>query len=112
MIDFSLNTIVPIITNDVDLILQQIELLFDTNPGEVLGHPEFGSKYDKYLWDLKLTNYELETAIRGDLNNLEMLGFSHDVEVLLLQGTEEDIALIKITLSRDDENYEKIYKIR
>lgn len=113
MIDFNLeNNDKQILNNDIELILQQIDLLFDTNQGEVLGDPTFGSKYDKYLWDLKLTDTELAQVVRNDLNTLELFGFTYDVNVLLLQGTENDIAIIKIILTRDDEQYEKLYKIR
>lgn len=113
MIDFNLqNNQSQSLNNDIELVLQQIELLFDTNKGEVLGDTEFGSKYDKYLWDLKLTDSELAMAVDTDLNSLEMLGFEHQVSVFLLQGSENDIAIIKILLTRDDEQYENIYKIQ
>lgn len=113
MIDFNIKeNNYQSINNDVELVLQQIDLLFDTTPGEVLGDVDFGSKYDKYLWDLQLSASELEQVVITDLNTLEMRGFSHDVEVILLQGSENDIAIIKILLTRDDEKYENIYRIR
>jgi hypothetical protein len=40
-----------------------------------------------------------------------MFGFTPTVEVYLLQGSEQDIALINIGLTRDGEIYEKTYKI-
>ena len=39
------------------------------------------------------------------------MGFAPDVEEYLIQGTEHDIALVNISLTRDDEYYQKIYKI-
>lgn len=41
MIDFNIEHGYPILNNDADLILQQIEILFDTTPGEVLGSVDF-----------------------------------------------------------------------
>lgn len=111
MIDFNLNNDSPVQSNDVELVLQQISLLFDTHPREVFGSEEFGTHYDEYLYDLKLTNEELEQIILNDLDMLDLLGFYPTVQVHLLQGTEKDIALVDIVLTRGDEQYQQIYKI-
>ena len=111
MIDFNLNNDFPIQTDNIDLVLQQISLLFDTRPKEVFGDEYFGTTYEKYLYDLKLSNYELERVISEDLDTLDLCGFSPTVKVHLLQGTEKDIALVDIVLTRGDENYQQIYKI-
>lgn len=109
--DFNLNENKPYCNNDVDLILQQIDILFDTTPRDVLGQPEFGTQYDNYLYNLQISNSGLESEVLADINSLDLFGFTPDVKVYLLQGTEQDIALIEISLSRDDETYKKIYKI-
>lgn len=111
MIDFDLKNNQPIQNNDLYLVLQQIDLLFGTKPKEVLGDEEFGTNYDKYLYDLNITNEAIKYSVLSDLNLLDLMGFTPDVEVYLLQGTEHDIALVNISLTRDDEYYQKIYKI-
>lgn len=111
MIDFNIDKGSPVKSNDVELVLQQIDILFDTIPTEVLGSEDFGTKYDTYLYDLNISASNLEQQVYSDLYSLELLGFAPKVEVHLLQGTEQDIALIDITLSRDDETYNKVYKI-
>lgn len=111
MIDFSINTNHPVLNDDVDLVLQQIDILFDTKPKEVLGFEDFGTKYDEYLYDLKVSNEFLKQTVLSDINSLDLQGFVPDVEVHLLQGTEQDIALIEITLTRNEEQYQQIYKI-
>lgn len=110
MIDFDLNN-QPILNDDISLIIQQIDILFDTKPKEVFGDERFGTNYDKYLFDLKISNQAIKYSILNDLNSLDLFGFVPDVEVHLLQGTEHDIALIEINLSRDDEYYQRVYKI-
>lgn len=110
MIDFDLNDS-PIQNDDASLIMQQIDILFDTKPREVLGFEQFGTNYDKYLYDLKISNESLKYTILSDLRSLDLLGFKPTVEVHLLQGTEHDIALIEIELTRDDEHYRQVYKI-
>lgn len=111
MIDFDLKNNKPVQNNDIYLVLQQIDLLFDTKPKEVLGDENFGTNYDKYLYDLNISNESIRYSVLSDLNSLDLLGFEPEVEVYLLQGTEHDIALVTISLSRDDEYYQKIYKI-
>lgn len=111
MVDFNLDEGTPIKNNDISLILQQIDILFDTKEKEVLGYEDFGTKYDTYLYDLRLTNDELKQEVLSDLQTLTLFGFTPEVEVYLLQGSEQDIALIDIILTREDENYRRTYKI-
>lgn len=110
MIDFDLYNN-PIQNDDISLVMQQIDILFDTKPKEVLGEERFGTNYEKYLFDLKVSNDAIKYSVLSDLNSLDLLGFDPYVDVILLQGTEHDIALVEITLTRDDEHYQQIYKI-
>ena len=111
MIDFNLTSGAPIKNNEVDLIIQQIDILFDTNLKEVLGFELFGSKYDEYLYKLQVSNEYLKQTVQSDIESLELFGYKPDVNVHLLQGTEQDIALIEIILTKDGDSYTQIYKI-
>lgn len=113
MVDFSLykKSGTATINTEVDLLIQQIDLLFDTTPTEVLGDENYGTKYDKYLYDLKLSADNLKTIIISDINQLNLMGWNFDVEVYLLQGTEQDIALIQITFKKGIESIQRTYKI-
>ena len=111
MVDFNLDKGLPIKNSDVDIILQQIDILFDTTPREVFGFENYGTKYDKYLYNFQISADNLKREVESDINSLNLFGFSPSVEVYLLQGTEQDIAVIDIHLTRYDERYEKIYKI-
>lgn len=112
MIDFNISSGDPLKTNDVSLLLQQIDILFDTSPRDVLGSPDFGTTYDDYLYRLKLSGDNIKSQVMSDLNSLDLLGFTPSVDVQLLVGTERDIALVDIVLEREDEKYRKIYKIK
>lgn len=109
--DFNINEGKSMITNDAELVLQQIDILFDTTPREVLGSPEFGSEYDRYLYDMHVTGDSLKAKIKSDLSSLDLKDFIPNVEVYMLQGSERDIALIDITLTKDYNTYRKTYKI-
>lgn len=111
MIDFNLDAGSPIKNDEIALIIQQIDLLFDTFPTEVFGDPDFGTEYDRYLYQLKISNSALQQEVLSDLNSLDLFGYLPSVNVHLLEGTERDIVLIEITLTRDEEIYQKVYKI-
>lgn len=111
MIDFNLNKGKAILNNDVDLILQQIDMLFDTTPNEVLGFEDYGTKYDYYLYNLNVSAESLKNIILNDINSLELFGFNVDVDVQLFNGSERDIIMIYINLYRNTETYQKTYKI-
>ena len=115
MIDFALsNKFVDdvIIKNDLAYVLQQINLLFNTDLNDVLGDTSYGSNYDKYLYTLGMSNVNLENKILSDIKKLDLVGFVPDVKVTIMEGTERDIAIIDITLSGDYEEYNKSYIIK
>lgn len=109
--DFNIKEGKSMITNDIELILQQIDILFDTSPRELLGFVDYGTEYDRYLYDLKVSNEGLKTKIYSDLNSLDLKGFVPNVEIYMLQGSERDIALINIELSNDYNTFSKTYNI-
>ena len=111
MIDFNLKEGDPIINDDIDCLLQQIDILFDTTPGDLLGDIEYGTDYEYLLYYLKLSESRLKSKMEDDLMSLDLLGFTPEVQVFLMQGTERDIALIQVDLYRYSERYSKTYKI-
>lgn len=112
MIDLSLDTDTVVKTTDLENVIQQIEMLFDTSPFEVIGEPNFGSDFEKFLWNLNSSNYDIENYILSRIQNeVELLGFSVEVTVGIMEGTENDIILADITISRDGNSYAKTYRI-
>ena len=58
MKDFCVDLKAVTISNEIDLLIQQIDMIFDTNPTEVFGE-NFGSEFYNLLWDLKVSNKEV-----------------------------------------------------
>lgn len=115
MIDFSISNKLTddvIVNNDLVFVLQQIDLLFDTNPNTVLGDNSFGTNYDRYLYNLGFSNTALEDQITHDLNKIDLMGFAPIVNVTIVEGTVRDIAMIDITLVGNYENYNTTYVIK
>lgn len=112
MVDFSLDTNSVTKESDLENVMQQIEMLFDTSPFEVIGEPEYGSDFEKFLWDLNASNYDIEQYIDSRIRSeVDLLGFNVQTEVAIMNGTENDIILAGITIYRDGNSYSKTYKI-
>lgn len=115
MLDFSLSNKLTddvLVNNNLIFVLQQIDLLFDTDVDDVLGDEYFGTDYDRYLYTLGVSNTTLEEVILDDITSLDLCGFTPRVEVKIVNGTYRDIAFINITLTSDYEDYEKTYVIK
>lgn len=111
MVDFNLKEGKPMVDDEAELVLQQIDILFDTVPGEVAGAIGFGTEYDHYMYNFNVDSIAMEEMILDDLYTLDLFDYSPSVKVMFLQGTEQDIAIINITISKGDNMYKKSYKI-
>lgn len=111
MIDFNINIGEPIKYDEVELIKQQVDILFDTYPGELLGNISYGTKYSDFLYNLQTSNDDIKYTISRDLYGLELFGYNFDVNVDILAGTENDIILVKISFQKDENYFTQTYKI-
>lgn len=116
MIDFNIFDDIsdkPIVNTDEEYVIQQIDLLFNTDKESVLGDISYGTNYDRYLYTVGISNSALESKIMGDLQQLDLRSYEPSVSVQLIEGTVRDIALIDITLKGeyDIETFHKTYKI-
>jgi len=112
MIDLCNTMDAVILENDIDLVLQQIEILFDTSPGDVLGDYRFGTRFEDYLFDISLGNHAVASQISSIIrNNVDLMGWDLTVEVDFLAGSQNDILMFRVTLSKDGDAYSKIYSV-
>ena len=104
------------LSNKVDILLQSINLLFETSKDELFGNTEYGTNYEVFLYDLKANSDQITNQVYKDIYSLgsDILGnYKVNVNTILLQGTERDIALIGIDIYDpiNKENYNKIYRL-
>lgn len=117
MIDFNIgNNIINgseplILGNPVNLIIQQVDMLFNTDINDVLGDENYGTNYDRYLYSTDISTQALESKVLNDLYKLDLFGFSPSVNITLFTGTQRDIALIDITFKGEYESFNKTYRI-
>lgn len=114
MIDFCLTKEAAILSRSTDLVMQQIDMLFDTSPKEVLGEPLYGSDYEKFLWDLSASATTISNYIENNINNnVALLGHTVEVNVEVFLGTQSDIILVDINITAPDgQRYGKTYNIQ
>ncbi len=110
--DFSRTTNNVILNTEAELIIQQIDILLDTDKGEVLGEPSYGSDYDKFLHELNVGNEYIQDYIYNHITeNVDLFGWELTIEVQFMMGTTNDIILVGIEISNEQESYTKVYKI-
>lgn len=112
MIDICRSEDSIILNHEVDLIIQQIDILFDTTPGEVLGSPDYGADFERFLFELNLGSETIANYIRNTIYaNVELFDWNVEVEVRFMVGELNDIMLVGIRFSQGSESYSHVYKI-
>ena len=112
MKDFCLDKKAVFVVNDIDVILQQIDMLFDTTPDEVYGE-DYGSKFYDFLWDVTKTAEDISDYTKEIiLTHVKLFNYKLDVQTQFLEGTQNDIILITIKLTDfSNRTVEKTYRI-
>lgn len=101
-----------IVDNVFDYVTQQIELLFDTKRGDVIGDFSFGTNYEEFIWDTNLPNSAITAQITSDINSyIDLAGATFDVKTDVIYGTENDIILVTINVYFDDYYKQITYNI-
>lgn len=111
MQDFNLNNGFPVIETEEKLIWQQVDLLFDSTPGQLHGDIDYGTDYEYFLFELNQSPDDLKYKMTRDIGQLNLFGYYPQVSVSLYKGTQHDIAMIQVDLVRGDRTISKTYKI-
>lgn len=111
MKDFCLSNNKVFVSDEVESIIQQIDMLFDTVEHEVYGE-KYGTNFYNLLWDMSISAGDVseytESAIYG---NVKLNGWKVQVSTDIIQGTINDIFLVKVELSKYNDKVEKIYRV-
>ncbi len=115
VVDISLNGDIPILNKDIECFVQQMCILFDTSEGEVMGFDSFGSDFERFTWDLSVSNTQISAYIRNIINNNIYIAnlFDIDIDTSILYGTYGDIILVTIGIIHKEtgDAYSSTYKI-
>ncbi len=115
VVDISTYDGLPLLTSDVDILIQSLGVLFDTSVGEVMGAENFGSDFEKFIWDLSVSNNQISEYIRDIIYNNIYIARKFDIEIdtTIINGTKNDIILVTIDITSKDtgDTYTNTYKI-
>lgn len=111
MKDFCLTNKSVFVSDEIESIIQQIDMLFDTQKDEVYGE-DYGSSFYDLLWDMSISANDVSEYTESVIYGLvDLKGWRVNVSTDIIQGTINDIFLVKVILSKYDEKIEKIYRI-
>lgn len=98
----------------IDEAIQELDILFNTTPTELIGDTSYGSNFLKFLWSLtpmedSLRNYVLQLITA---NTLYASALRHEVNVEKYDDVNETVYVIEVILYDDADNkYSKTYTI-
>jgi phage baseplate assembly protein W len=103
MIDISLDNNL-FLYDELDAAIQELDMIFNTENTELIGYPTYGTNWWQYLWELTPLETNIKQYIYDKIAESLFIGnFNPEVEVQHINGTENSIYYIKITL-RDKNN--------
>ena len=91
--------------DDLDCAIQELDLLLNTTPTELIGDTGYGIEIESFLWTLTPTTSELQNYITNkiDEHTFYCKRFGVNVQCSFMVGEYRSIYLVEITLSQGDE---------
>lgn len=117
MIDISLNDDI-IITDKIQEAIQELDILFNTTPSEMIGNSSYGVNFLQFLWQLTPNEFMLERYIREKIlaNTFYVKQLAFELDVTTQYLDTELIYIISITLTDsyydDSESVSKQYIVK
>jgi hypothetical protein len=89
------------VEDEVSNFVQRIEMILTTNPGEVLGSPEFGVNLEGYLWNPYVTSGSIKNDIMTQIRRYceyNQKNIPYSVEVNFVVGDIIDSIIVDIII--------------
>lgn len=100
MYDISLNNNNLFITDRIEAAIQELDLMFNTEPTELIGDVNYGTNWYNYLWSLTPMINDLKNYIINRISQTYFASqFNPIVDVEFAQGIHTSIYVIKISLT-------------
>lgn len=91
-----------IITDDaISLIVNKMEIILFTKPGECLNDVDLGIDLEYYLWKTNVSTDYIQNTIQTQFNKYipELSNYTYSLNLEIMQGTLADILIIKIFIN-------------
>lgn len=113
MLDIGLND--KILLNDpLDLAIQELDILFNTTPTEMIGNSTYGMNFLQFLWQLTPSTKLLKKYIREKViaSTIYLKRLKYDIDVDYYIDNGSTVYVVKIVIYTDSKNIEKSYIVR
>ena len=89
------------VDEELAMLLTQIETLFFTNKGDVIGNPDFGLNLEDYVYSFRYNDSMLQGVVKAAINDYIPLANNYkvDVEAEFTEETERSIVLINVIIN-------------
>jgi len=112
MIDLAIDSRV-FITNKLDAAVQELDILFNTTNGELIGYSSFGTNFEQFLWQMNDASNTLQTYIYDKIKDTFFLrDMITDVNVSTLDGEMRRIYVVQISVSDGTNTQNRTYQLR
>lgn len=115
MIDIGLGDKI-IITSTLDAAIQELDILFNTTPTELIGNPNYGVNFLQFLWQTTPSTSILEKYINEKIlaSTVYVKALQYDLNVEYLKDEAEACYVVHITLysNNTDDNISRDYIIK
>ena len=94
----------PVITDSLDLLLQEIDILLNTPRNTVLGNLDMGLDFESMLWKTNVNSRYLSSIVYRSIieNCYSSVDFDIDVNVEMYKGSNKDIGVMTIHIKDQD----------
>lgn len=102
--------------HDIDLALQELDILFNTENTELIGYPDFGTNFEQFLWELTPSVNELYKYINQKIQTetLYLKEMDFNINIDIEDSLEYDkIYVVTIDITDKSGNQTtRIYKLK
>ena len=91
----------------IEVLLQKLENILQSNKGDILGDPDFGCNLEYYLWRTDAPKESIRRTIYEQVNQYipELFSYNFKADVELYEGTYRDIMYVNITIQDNEVNF-------
>jgi hypothetical protein len=91
----------PDVTDELDLFLQELDLLFSIEKSTVMGQRKMGMSIERMLWSTSFPADMMSTKIKEEIEQFSLMNqfFRWSVTVELMKGVARDIGVITVTIA-------------
>ena len=112
MIDLAIDSRV-FITSKLDEAVQELDMIFNTTNGELIGYSSFGTTFEQFLWQINDASNMLQTYIYDKIKDSFFLrDMLTEVNVTTMEGEMRRIYVVKISVSDGTNTQNRTYQLR